>query len=106
MTSNDIAWNTIFAELKILRTLGKVPFINISAKSINQIGGREARLMAKFDTIGSLPKVFKENELNINAVSNGNYIIFKDPGYRSFISLPDYSLIVPNKISAHLDFDL
>lgn len=62
--------------------------------------------MAKFDTYESLPDLFKSNKLNINAVSNGSYIIFKDPQHRSFIKLPDYRKISPIKFKPELDFNL
>jgi len=106
MTSNDAPWAHIFEQLKILEALNKSPFYSITAKQINDIGKREARLMAKFDTKESLPQIFNKAELNINAVSNGNYIIFKDPSHRSFITLPDYKNIIPEKFSPILDFDL
>lgn len=106
MTNNDAAWGKIFDRLKVIEGLRKTDFFEISAKQINEIGNREARLMAKFDTKESLPQLFKDAELNINAVSNGNYIIFKDPSNQSFITLPDYSSIVPTKITPSLDFDL
>lgn len=106
MTNNDHAWNKIFEQLKVMEGLKKSPFCQITAKQINEIGNREARLMAKFDTKESLPQLFKDAELNINAVSNGNYIIFKDPSNQSFIKLPDYKTIVPEKINPVLDFEL
>ncbi len=106
MTSNDQAWTKIFEQLNILDGLGKSPYFSITAKQINEIGAREARLMAKFDTKESLPQLFKDAELNINAISNGNYIIFKDPSHQSFINLPDYSKVVPQKFKPILDFEL
>lgn len=106
MTNNDHAWGKIFNTLNVIEGLKKSPFYNISAKQINEIGNREARLMAKFDTKESLPQLFKDEQLNINAISNGNYIIFKDPSNQSFIKLPDYKVVVPEKINPVLDFDL
>lgn len=106
MTNNDSAWDKIFRALNISDTLAAKSFFPITAKQINEIGGREARLMAKFDTKESLPSLFKEYELNINATSNGNYIIFRDPNFQSFINLPNYNDIIPEKISADLDFEL
>lgn len=106
MTNNDQAWDKIFDKLKIVESLKHKPFYKISAKQINDIGNREARLMAKFDTKESLPKLFKEAELNINATSNGSYIIFKDPSNQSFVQLPDYKSITPVKIKPAIDFDL
>lgn len=106
MTSNDQPWNKIFETLGILKCLEDQSFFQISARQINEIGQREARLMAKFDTKESLPEVFKASELNINAISNGNYIIFKDPQHQSFINLPDYTTIIPQKVAPQLDFSL
>lgn len=106
MTNNDVAWDKIFGALNVNDSIQKHSFFQISSKQINDIGGREARLMAKFDTKESLPQLFKDSELNINAVSNGNYIIFKDPNYQSFIKLPDYNTVTSKKISPELDFKL
>lgn len=106
MTINDTAWSKIFDDLQILETLKNKSIFVITAKQINQIGKREARLMAKFDTKESLPNLFKSYQLNINAISNGSYIIFKDPLNKSFITLPDYTAIVPKKIRPQLDFEL
>ncbi len=104
--SNDQAWEVIFDNLRISEALGNKPYYEISADQIKKISAREPRLMAKFDTKESLPNIFKKGELNINAVSNGNYIIFRDPSHRSFIKLPDYKEIVPKKITPSLDFSL
>ncbi len=106
MTSNDIAWDKIFEELNISKELTRIPYFQITASQINTIGKREARLMAKFDTKESLPQIFKDSELNINAISNGSYIIFKDEKHQSFISLPDYKEIIPRKVTPVLDFEL
>ena len=106
MTSNDESWEKIFSALNIEKALDTSPSFPITAKQINDIGKREARLMAKFDTKEGLPEIFKKNELNINAVSNGNYIIFKDPSHQSFIKLPDYTALTPQKITPQLDYSL
>ncbi len=106
MRSNDSAWNIIFNELKIFDKLQTSPSLLISAKQINEIGKREARLMAKFDTKESLPELFKKHGLNITAVSNGSYMIFKDTYHESFLKLPDYSKLTPQKLKPQLDFSL
>lgn len=106
MTSNDAAWSVIFEKLPILESLSeKTPYV-ITAKQINEIGRREARLMAKFDTRESLPSIFKEFQLNITATSNGSYIIFKDTAHGSFIDLPDYKLVTPSKFRPNFEFEL
>jgi hypothetical protein len=106
MRSNDEAWEEIFKELNIAEEFKYSSLFPISAKQINEIGKREARLMAKFDTKESLPALFKKFQLNINAVSNGNYIIFKDESQKSFIKLPDYTTLTPKKFFPSLDYPL
>ena len=103
---NNEAWEAIFDELKIESELEVQPFFTITAKQINEIGKREARLMAKFDTKESLPSLFKKHSLNINAISNGTYIIFKDEGHKSFLTLPDYKLITPKRYKPVSEFEL
>jgi hypothetical protein len=106
MKSNDEAWEVIFQELNIIEHLQESSLYPISAKQIKDISNREARLMAKFDTKDSLPNLFKNHSLNINATSNGSYIIFSDPNNKSFIKLPDYKQITPVKFKPQLDFEL
>ena len=106
MKLNDQAWIEIFNKLTLLKSLESLPFFSISAKQIKDIGLREPRLMAKFDTKESLPQIFRQNKLNINAISNGIYIIYKDPQYQSFIDLPDYSTIFPIKVIPNFEFEL
>ncbi|MES2387069.1 MAG: hypothetical protein V4543_03625, partial [Bacteroidota bacterium] len=106
MTANDAAWALIFKELDIPGALSRSPFFRITANDIKRIGKREPRLMAKFDTKESLPAIFREYELALNADTNGSYQVFKDPGFRSFISLPDYRLMEPVRFSPVLPFSL
>ncbi len=104
VTKNNDAWNYLFNKYKILDSIEDNNNYIISSKQINEI--REARLMAKFDTLESLPKLFKDNELNINAISNGLYIIFKDPNHKSFIKLPDFNKLKQQSFSPNFSFSL
>ena len=73
MTKNDVAWEKLFERYKILEEVNKNGCFKIEASQINQ--ERESRLMAKFDHIVNLPKIFKDNKLSILPLSRSQYII-------------------------------
>ena len=81
-TKNDDAWNELFEEESILKNIKRDGFYYISSKIINK--KREARLMTKFDHQVQLPRIFKENNLSIQPVSRGNYIIGAFSSYFQF----------------------
>lgn len=68
-------WNNIFADLNILEEIQKYGSFKISADQIRLY--KEPRLMAKFDYSKQLPKIFKDNNLGILPIKNGEYIIGK-----------------------------
>src|SRR5574344_681577 len=68
-------WNNIFADLNILEEITKNGYFVISADQIRLY--KEPRLMAKFDYSKQLPKIFKDNNLGILPIKNGEYIIGK-----------------------------
>lgn len=104
VSKNDVAWQFLFEKHDMLRHIQEKSFFMISAEQINQF--REARLMAKNDTIESLPKLFRQHQLNINAVSNGAYIVFKDAQHKSFLKLPDFKELKPEPFIPRLPFPL
>ncbi len=73
MTKNDEAWERLFEKYQILEEVNKNGCFKIEASQINQ--ERESRLMAKFDHIVNLPKIFKDNNLSILPLSRSQYII-------------------------------
>ncbi|MEB3342752.1 type II restriction enzyme, partial [Okeania sp.] len=75
MTKNDEAWEKLFEKYQILDEVNKNDFFKIEASQINQ--ERESRLMAKFDHIVNLPKIFRDNNLSILPLSRYQYIIGK-----------------------------
>lgn len=87
MSENNLAWKKFFTEKNILSTIDRKGFVYITAKEMKKIGGREPRLMAKMDTLVSRPSVFKENNLTIFPVKNGEYIIFRDEEERSYFKI-------------------
>jgi hypothetical protein len=91
---NDDAWEALFSKNKLLPLIQKKGFTYISAKMMKKY--REPRLMAKIDTIDLLPKIFKNNELSILPIKNGEYVVFQDPGFQSFFKFPkNFDLITP-----------
>ena len=66
-------WNDIFNELNILDHIKVEGFFKISANVIKK--HKEPRLMTKFDHSKNRPHIFKENNLAILPIDNGEYII-------------------------------
>ncbi|MDE5093712.1 MAG: translation elongation factor [Trichodesmium sp. St11_bin5] len=73
MTKNDEAWEKLFERYKILEEVNKNGCFKIQTSQINQ--ERESRLMAKFDHVVHLPKIFRDNNLSILPLSRYQYII-------------------------------
>ena len=87
-SKNDKAWEIIFKEEQILNVIARQGFFEISSTRINQ--QREARLMTKFDHAVKLPQIFKDNDLTIQPISRGNYII---GSFESYFQLPKKSTV-------------
>lgn len=68
-------WDDIFRDYKILDKINSSGYFKISADQIRVY--KEPRLMAKFDFYKRLPKIFKDNNLGILPVKNGEYVIGK-----------------------------
>ena len=83
----DEGWNNIFNKLNILQEIHLKNKFLISAKQIKELSGKEPRRLCKNDTIKSLPKLFQDEKLNILPIKNGEYIIYKDPEFKSFARL-------------------
>jgi hypothetical protein len=83
-SKNDVAWDALFAEHRILDHIDVDGVYQISAGTINEL--REARLMTKFDHRIQLPSIFKQNELTIQPNSRGTYLIGR---FASYLDLPN-----------------
>ena len=68
-------WEEIFADYNILDEIKENGYFKITADQIRVY--KEPRLMAKFDFSKQLPKIFKENDLGILPIRNGEYVIGK-----------------------------
>lgn len=102
--ANDTAWEAIFATRPILQQVGAQGYSYVKADDLKRISGREPRLLAKLDTSAELPKVFKDNQLVIFPVRNGEYVIFRDPQYKTYFHLaPEQFEVVPQKYDSATD---
>lgn len=84
----DQNWEAIFEEEKILDYISNDSLFYITSKKINQLNMQngstvDARNMAKFDFISSLPYIFRENKLSILPDRNGRYVIGQFNAYES-----------------------
>lgn len=79
---NDLAWEKLFAEYKILEEVKKNNFFTIKSSQINK--ARQARLMTKFDHKKQLPKLFSDNNLAILPLTRGSYLISDIEAYHEF----------------------
>lgn len=84
MTKNDRAWERVFEATFILEELQRNGLAYLTAAQLKKYGKREPRLMAKQDTLSVRPAVFKRHKLSIFPVRNGTYVLFPDPGRRSY----------------------
>lgn len=87
-------WEDIFNDYKVLEIINEKGFFKITADEIRPY--KEPRLMTKFDCSKQLPAIFKNNNLGILPIKNGEYIIGK---YNLFenISHTEYDSIEPMK---------
>jgi hypothetical protein len=83
-SKNDVAWDALFENYRILDRIEAEGVYQISAGTINEL--REARLMTKFDHQIQLPSVFKQHGLAIQPNSRGTYLIGR---FSSYLDLPN-----------------
>lgn len=72
LTSNQ-AWQALIKKYNILEKIKNNGHFIIKSSDIKKF--REPRLMAKWDSSDSLPKVLKDNKINILPISRSSYII-------------------------------
>jgi hypothetical protein len=96
----DDAWERLNEAYGLAETLKLQPVTTITASQIHDLG-YEPRLMAKFDSLEDLPKIFSKNNWGIMPSSRGDYQI----GYfDNFQSLPPpSSRIEIHKYPANLE---
>jgi len=109
ISAND-AWRKLIDKYNILEEVQKNGCYHIKASQIKQF--KEPRLMAKWDSSDSLPKVLRDNKINILPDSRSSYVISDFLLYQEIpeleehvtqmdhVELPDYESIDVNNISS------
>ncbi len=98
MRDKDKAWSFLFDELSIIDNINEHGFFNITSKKIKDLTGQEPRIICKQDSTKQIPIILRENSVNLLAIKNGEYLLFKDPGYKGYINL-DYKDISPKYLN-------
>lgn len=108
LSTND-AWKKIIEKYDIVNKIKKEGQFRILSKQIKEF--REPRLMSKWDSSESLPKVLKKNKINILPDSRSSYILSDFQLYESFpnsteqnakmqkVQVPDFETIDINHIT-------
>ena len=68
-------WEEIFKDFSILDKIKENKWFKITADQIRNY--KEPRLMTKFDFSSQVPPIFRNNNLGILPINNGEYIIGK-----------------------------
>jgi hypothetical protein len=106
---HDESWKNIFEEYKINRhDFNKSPFaitakqIKISTQDFKKTSEKEVRILCKQDNREARPEVFKDNNLFLLPVTNGEYVIVKGEGY---VDIPEIKneKIYDSKLKFKLD---
>lgn len=109
LSAND-AWTVILTKYNIVDEIKQKGFFRIKASQIKEF--KEPRLMAKWDSSDSLPKVLRENKINLLPDSRNSYVLSDFLLYQEIpeleesvekmihIDLPEYETIDINNISS------
>jgi hypothetical protein len=99
-SKNDISWNKLFEDHRILELIEKNGQFIIDSGKIKV--EREARLMAKIDHSFQLPKLFSDNKLSILPISRGKYVISNFNTFSELIPCNDpvYDFQLPDYINS------
>ncbi len=103
------AWKNIFERYKLLETIKKDGFVDISADAIKAVDNKEPRNLTKIDFREKLPHIMKEEGLSILAIKNGLYRIAKNDPFIDIaeeISTKVITLDVPQNISTIDPFNI
>lgn len=92
MNLNEQAWNTLFVHFDIVNKVNANGYFDITAKQIKKIGGREPRLMTKFDYKKHLPAIMRQHQMALLAIENG---IYKIGRFNPYIEVAEKSIVHP-----------
>ncbi len=74
-SSTKTAWQNIFEQCKIVDVVARRGYFDITAEAIKRMSGKEPRIMAKWDSVQSVPDVFIRNNLGLISISRKGYRI-------------------------------
>jgi hypothetical protein len=77
----NAAWKRLFEHFGIAPKLEEREVFRITAKQISSVAKREPRLMAKFDSSASRPRILRDHGVTILPTSNGEYVLLRGDGY-------------------------
>ncbi len=80
-SSNNAGWKRLFEQLRIHAQIEEFGLFRLRAEQIKKVGGREPRLMTKFDSREQRPRLLAHHGLTILPISNGEYLLLKGDGY-------------------------
>lgn len=111
--SNSKSWKKIFDDYKILNhNFVKEPFV-LKSKQIKEscsiftkTNEKEVRLLCKQDTRESRPDIFKENNLFLLPIKNGEFAIIKGEGYVDIPEITTEPIIYDSKLDFELETSL
>lgn len=103
VNKNDEAWENVFDKLELENKLASQKFLYITANDLKKYGKREPRLMAKLDTKNNRPEIFKNHDLTIFPVKNGEYIIFEDTDLKSYYNFDSWDDVTITEYTSSID---
>jgi Domain of unknown function (DUF6997)/Domain of unknown function (DUF6996) len=97
-TPTNKAWEKIFDKLGAKERIAESGILRITANQIKQISAREPRLMTKFDSRKTRPKLLVDQGLTILPTSNGEYVLLCGDGYSDIPPVRQAETYDPGKI--------
>ena len=87
LSAND-AWKRLLEKYQIIEKIERNGFFRIKSSQVKEF--KEPRLMAKWDSSGSLPQVLRENRINILPDSRSSYILSDFVLYQAIPELDEH----------------
>lgn len=103
VSKNDDAWESVFDKLELENKLASQKFLYVTANDLKKYGEREPRLMAKLDTKNTRPEIFKNHDLTIFPVKNGEYVIFEDTDLKSYYNFDSWDDVTITEYTSSID---
>lgn len=87
----DDAWEKILQGTAAAEKLASEGHFTLSANTLRDLGGKEPRLLAKWDTLADRPKPVAALGASLLPVRNGLYLLFRDPGDKAYFRFTERS---------------